>query len=68
MRFHEYPAKTWTEILPGASASTVDLVRRTVRYETTQRLTAEEVSSATISALEAAEHRQALRQDLLQEA
>jgi cyclin-dependent kinase len=44
MRFYEYPAKEWTRILGGVSAEVIDFVRKTVYYESTQRLTADQVS------------------------
>jgi serine/threonine protein kinase len=44
MRFYEYPAKEWTRILGGVSAEVIDFVRKTVCYESTQRLTAGQVS------------------------
>jgi len=47
MQFYDYPAKKWEEILPGAETEARDLVRRLVRYESGERLKAEEVSSHT---------------------
>jgi len=47
MQFYDYPAKKWEEILPGAETEARDLVRRLVRYESRERLKAEEVSSHT---------------------
>jgi hypothetical protein len=44
MRFYEYPGKGWTRILGGVSAEVTDFVRKTVLYESTQRLTADQVS------------------------
>ena len=43
MRFHDYPAKTWEEILGKVEAQVIDLVRQLVVYENTQRMTAHEV-------------------------
>lgn len=42
MRFQQFEAKTWNEILPGAPADALDFVSKTVCYESTQRLTAAE--------------------------
>ncbi|KIW14323.1 hypothetical protein PV08_07105 [Exophiala spinifera] len=42
MKFKEYPARDWREILPGATPRSIDFVRRTVCYEPTERLTASE--------------------------
>ncbi|OAL36681.1 hypothetical protein AYO20_04013 [Fonsecaea nubica] len=42
MRFQKYPAKPWSDILPGAPVSAIDFVSRTVCYEKTRRLTAKE--------------------------
>lgn len=40
MKFQDFPAKTWKDILPGASEQGIDFVSKTVCYEPTQRLTA----------------------------
>lgn len=50
MRFYEYPAKGWTRILEGVSAEVTDFVRKTVCYESTQRLTADQVSREHVTA------------------
>ncbi len=42
MRFKQFPTKPWHEILSGASAVAVDFVSKTVCYEKTARLTAED--------------------------
>lgn len=44
MRFHDYPARQWNDILQGATSSAIDFVAQTIRYESTHRLTAEQVS------------------------
>ncbi len=41
--FHEYPAKPWTELLPGASEPARDLASRLVCLESKSRWTAAEV-------------------------
>ncbi|KAL2004123.1 hypothetical protein VTN02DRAFT_6587 [Thermoascus thermophilus] len=41
MEFYEYPAKPWEEILKGASSKGRDLASQLVRYESSQRLSAE---------------------------
>lgn len=46
MQFYEYPAKTWEEILPGVEVEARELVRGLVRYQSGDRLRAEEVSSS----------------------
>lgn len=51
MRFHEYPAKEWTQILPGAAMEVMDFVRQTVCYESTWRLTADQVSGQAVRSL-----------------
>ena len=44
MRFHQFPGKEWNkEILPGAKDTAVNVVKRLICYEPTQRMTAEEV-------------------------
>lgn len=45
MQFYEYPTKPWAELLPNCDEAARDLVRRTVVYESSQRLTASEVST-----------------------
>ncbi|KAK3065641.1 hypothetical protein LTS18_002587, partial [Coniosporium uncinatum] len=41
MEFYEYPAKSWKELLPNASAPARDLASKLVRYESGERMTAE---------------------------
>jgi hypothetical protein len=43
MRFTEYPSRTWQEILPGIQSEERDLVSKLVVYQSTNRLTADEV-------------------------
>ena len=43
MHFHDYPSKSWTDLLPGASDAARDLVSQLIRYESGSRLTAAEV-------------------------
>ena len=38
--FQEFPSQGWEAILPGASATAIDFVANTVRFESTERLTA----------------------------
>lgn len=45
MAFTEYPGRTWDEILPGAEPKAIDLVKRLVKYEGSERLDAQTVSS-----------------------
>ena len=45
MQFYEYPSRSWVELLPGCEDSARDLVSRLVVYESSQRLTASEVSA-----------------------
>lgn len=46
MNFTVYPAKSWEEILPGlGEAGGRDLVSKLVVYESSQRLSAEDVCS-----------------------
>ena len=66
MRFYEYPVKPWIEVLPGASTTAINFVSQTVRYESTQRLTAEQVSHRTLFKLPFTKATQALGHDLLQ--
>ena len=42
MRFQQFPAKPWRDILPGVPATAIDFVSKTVCYETTERFTAKE--------------------------
>ncbi|KAK5072871.1 mitogen-activated protein kinase [Lithohypha guttulata] len=42
VNFQQFPAKSWREILPTASHTAIDFVRRTVCYESTRRMTARE--------------------------
>ncbi|KAJ9614474.1 mitogen-activated protein kinase [Cladophialophora chaetospira] len=42
MRFQQFAAKTWEEIVPKASATALDFVSKTVCYEKTARLTAKD--------------------------
>ena len=44
MRFQQFSAQPWEEILPGASSTAVDFVSKTVCLESSKRLTAAEVS------------------------
>ncbi|ETN43551.1 uncharacterized protein HMPREF1541_02710 [Cyphellophora europaea CBS 101466] len=43
MTFAQFPAKPWEEILPGASATAIGFVSKTVCFESMHRLTAVEV-------------------------
>jgi cyclin-dependent kinase len=43
MRFQDFAGIRWEEILSGATGDAVDLVSKMVKYESTARLTAEEV-------------------------
>ena len=43
MRFNEYPSKAWEEILPDVQDQERDLVSKLVVYESTDRLSADEV-------------------------
>ena len=45
MEFYKYPAKRWDEVLKGASSNGRDLVSKLVRYESSQRMPAVEVSA-----------------------
>lgn len=45
VQFKEYPSKPWEEILSEASPDGRDLASSLVRFETSQRLTATQVSS-----------------------
>ncbi|RAK98567.1 putative cell division protein kinase (Ctk1) [Aspergillus ibericus CBS 121593] len=42
VEFYKYPAKAWDDTLKGASTKARDLVSQLVRYESSQRLSAEE--------------------------
>ena len=44
MTFVKFPGKSWEELLPKASADGRDLVSQLVRYQSTERLSAAEVS------------------------
>ena len=44
MQFVEFPGRTWEEILPGADEVARDFVGKLVRYQSSERLTAAEVS------------------------
>ncbi len=44
MTFVQFPAKTWEEILPGVEAEERDLGGKLVKYQSTERMNAEEVS------------------------
>ncbi|KAL8926422.1 MAG: hypothetical protein Q9208_002965 [Pyrenodesmia sp. 3 TL-2023] len=43
MTFYEYPAKSWEEVLPQASETSRDLVRRLVTFESADRMAAADV-------------------------
>lgn len=43
VEFHPFKAQSWDDILPGATSKGRDLVRRMVCYESSERLSAEEV-------------------------
>ena len=45
MKFYEYPPKPWTEILPETADNVRDLVSKLIRYQSTDRLKATEVSA-----------------------
>ena len=45
MQFVEFPGKAWQQILPGVDDVARDLVKKLVRYQSTERLTAAEVRS-----------------------
>ncbi|KAK5944636.1 mitogen-activated protein kinase [Knufia obscura] len=49
VKWKEFPAKPWKEILPGASKTAIDFVSRTVCYETTRRMTAVQALSHPIA-------------------
>lgn len=49
MHFVKYPAKGWDEILPGAEEQGRELVKQLVRFESGNRLSAEEVSILVIN-------------------
>lgn len=67
MRFYEYPAKPWAEILSGASTTAIDFVSQTVRYESTKRLTAEKVICRAVLIVPFTKLTQALAHDFLTE-
>lgn len=46
VEFHPFAAQSWDDILPGASSKGRDLVRQLVCYESSQRLSADEVSGS----------------------
>ncbi|KAJ5793728.1 hypothetical protein N7457_000327 [Penicillium paradoxum] len=41
VEFHSFPPQSWEDILPGASSKGRDLVNQLLRYETSERLSAE---------------------------
>ena len=49
MTFVQFPGKTWEEILPGVEVEGRDLVERLVRYQSTERMRAEEVSQVLLT-------------------
>lgn len=46
VQFYDFPAQSWDGILPGVSSKGRDLARQLLCYESSQRLTAEEVSNS----------------------
>lgn len=48
MRFVEYPAKPWEEILDGASRWALDFVSHLIQYESGQRMAAMQVTEAPV--------------------
>lgn len=48
MNFMRYPAKPWRDILPGADPDSVEMVSRLVKYESSSRLSAAEVSKVIL--------------------
>lgn len=46
MAFRDFPKKAWIELLPNASEAARDLVNSLVRYESAERLSAQEVSGS----------------------
>ena len=44
MAFVQFPGKPWEDILPGVETEARDLVEKLVRYQSTERMNAEEVS------------------------
>jgi cyclin-dependent kinase len=46
MAFVQYPAKSWTDILPNASPDAIELVQRLITYESGDRMRADEVSQS----------------------
>ena len=51
MRFKEYPAKPWDEVLPGVPDNGIDIVKKLVCYEPTARLSAEKVCPVILHVL-----------------
>ena len=43
MRFQQFASEKWQDILQGASTAAIDFVSKTVCFESTARLTADEV-------------------------
>ena len=43
MTFVQFPGRTWEEILPGVPPQALDMVSNLVKYQSTERMTAEEV-------------------------
>ncbi|EED21491.1 cell division protein kinase (Ctk1), putative [Talaromyces stipitatus ATCC 10500] len=64
-QFYEYPAKPWEEILEGASSEGRDLVSKLVCYESSSRMTAEQVLDCGFVILNEANNIQALRHPFL---
>jgi serine/threonine protein kinase len=48
MQFYEYTPKSWEDLLPHASIRGRDFVSKLVRYQSTERMTAEEVRSISL--------------------
>ena len=48
VEFHPFATRAWDDILPGVSSKGRDLARRLLCYESSQRLSAEEVSAREI--------------------
>lgn len=44
MEFHGFPPRPWSELLPGVPQDAADLVGKLLRYQSTERLSAAEVS------------------------
>ncbi|WEW54938.1 mitogen-activated protein kinase [Emydomyces testavorans] len=49
IEFREYPAQTWEEILSGATSLGRDLVKKLVKYEGSERLTAARLTTAYLN-------------------